>query len=377
LGVFLWAIIEAPLQVNPMHTALLVPSLIRRNINIRVPQDFATPQEALDSLRGTTCMGVAIIIAAGTYDQHLVIRDIALLGDPSADTGDVPYEAARFGLAIRMENYADRIAPAVTVRGITSQVGNVAVCGIRANMNGITNLLNWGFGAINRGRLFCYDCLADNVAGVTNPGGSFGFGFLAQNGGMLRSYRGIARNCTHGFGSLRGSLLLAPLAVAENNKSWQFYSGESSSLWVPNSSGRGPYGYYSIQNSALYADSSTFVGTLAGSSYCALATIGSRLSCSSCNFSVGFIGVYSDVGSVVVANNTRCTGLSYGFFSTTGGTIHCASAIAQNDTVGYYAATAGVIYAYTTSANNAGNTTNYSPATSGVFGNTNGQVMFS
>jgi hypothetical protein len=360
-----------------MHLPLTIPAFIRRNVTLRVPVDFPTPQEALDSLRGTTCMGVAIVIAAGTYDQHLVIRDISVLGDPSADPGDVAYDAARFGLTLRMDGYADRAAPTVTVRGITSQVENVAVCGIRANLNGITNALAWGFGAINKGRLFCYDCVADNIGNVTTPSGSSGFGFLAQNNGMLRAYRGVARNCTHGFLSTKNSLLFAPGAVTENNKSWQFYTQESSVLLVTNSNGRGPYGYGASLSSALYLDGSTFVATLAGGSYGVLCSLGSRAFCSNCNFSVGYIGVYCDHGSYVVANNTRCTGVTFGFYATIMGSIHCNAAVAQTTTVGYYAIQAGNIVATATAANNAGNTTNYSPATSGVFGNTNAQIIFS
>jgi hypothetical protein len=356
---------------------LTFPTPTKRGLNIKVPRDFATPQDALDFLRGSIVADVTVDIAAGTYEQSLIIRDIYALGNPPLDIGDVAYDASRHGLAIRMDGYTDRVAPAVTVQRITSQVRNVAVCGIRANLNGMATNLNWGFAASGGASLFAYDCLADNAGGV-NLSNNFGIGFGAYSGGFLRAYRATARNCQNGFQSLRNSRLFAPAAVAEFNKAYQYAANDLSLLLASNSQARGPSGYWSDLGSHLIADASTFTGTLPASSFGFYATNGSRLNCNNAVATGGFLGAYGYLGSYVVANGMRSTGNAYGFYAHSSGTVACTSAIVQNaSAVGYFAANDGRIHAVSTVATNSGNATNYSPATSGTPGNSNAVIIYS
>lgn len=356
---------------------LTFPTPVKRNLNIKVPRDFPTPQDALDFLRGSICSDVTVDITPGTYDQSLIIRDIYALGNPSLDIGDVAYDASRHGVAIRMDGYTDRAAPAVTVQRVTSQVRNVAICGIRANLNGMATNLNWGFAASGGASLFAYDCLADNVNGV-NLANNFGIGFGAYSGGFLRAYRATARNCQHGFQSARNSRLFAPAAVSEFNKSYQYISNELSLLSAPNSQGRGPSGYWSDNGSHLVADASTFIGTVPASTFGFFSTNGARLSCNSAVVTGSFLAAYANSGGYVVANSMRSTGNAYGMYAYSSGVVVCTSAIVQNaNTVGYFAANDGRIHALSTVATNSGNATNYSPATSGTPANSNAVIIYS
>jgi hypothetical protein len=58
-----------------------------------------------------------------------------------------------------------------------------------------------------------------------------------------------------------------------------------------------------------------------------------------------------------------------GFYAANGAYLAASGSTARNNGTGYNAQWGGLAVALSTSANNSGNTTNYSPATSGTPGN--------
>jgi hypothetical protein len=59
------------------------------------------------------------------------------------------------------------------------------------------------------------------------------------------------------------------------------------------------------------------------------------------------------------------------------GFMQVDGATSRSNATGYFAQIQGVLAAGSTNANNSGNTTNYSPGTSGVEGNNGGMIIFS
>jgi hypothetical protein len=74
--------------------------------------------------------------------------------------------------------------------------------------------------------------------------------------------------------------------------------------------------------------------------------------------------------SISVNSTTAYLGQLFGY-------LHAQAATARQNTTGYYCATRGYLYAPNTALNNNGNGTDYNPAVSDTFGNSNGSITWS
>lgn len=156
--------------------------------------------------------------------------------------------------------------------------------------------------------------------------------FQASDGGYLKTdAKCVAVKCTNGFICTRNAYLLCDGTYVSDSGTAAYTVGAASLLNVNNAvATKSVVGFYSTDTATLYAINSI----------------------SSYNTDSGFL-----------AGNT-----SY---------LAAAGATARNNGTGYNANWAGFINAVTTSGNNSGNTTNYSPSTSGVPGNNNAMVRWS
>ncbi len=90
------------------------------------------------------------------------------------------------------------------------------------------------------------------------------------------------------------------------------------------------------------------------------------------------IGFWAQLGGMVESSPAAASyNTDSGFKSQDGSTLYAAGSTARNNAVGYFATWQSLLAADSTNANNSGNTTNYSPATSGTEGNTSALIRWS
>jgi len=89
-------------------------------------------------------------------------------------------------------------------------------------------------------------------------------------------------------------------------------------------------------------------------------------------------GFWTGHDGYILADSSKSTYITNnGYYAENKGTIHCNAATAQNCNIGYLADWNSYLYALNTNANNSGNVTNYTPATSGTEGATDGIIQWS
>jgi hypothetical protein len=374
-----------------MHRLLVYPQTkaIKRNLTVRVPQDFSTIQRAIDYFRGVTCVGCGINIAPGTYDEYLIVKNIQAVGEPpySADmttTGSLgnPIGAlGSHGLELRMVGYADNVVPGVIIGGIISYINDLGLYGIRAIMtraSPVAPSVSYGFMAYQKGRISCYDCQAINGNAASSPPINSVIGFSAVEQGIIKATRAIARNCNIGFYSLNLSSLVANDSISENNRSWQYLAQDNSSLRAVRGRAVGFNGFGSYYNSTVYAQDTIQVGTGTSNTngygyYAQNATILADRAFGDFNF----VDFYSDLNSFISATSSKSLRSYYAYLSYNRSLIQCDGAAAGTSQIGFTAQNSAVLFAYNTTQKLSGNTTNYSPTPSGTIGNGDSVVFYS
>jgi hypothetical protein len=160
-------------------------------------------------------------------------------------------------------------------------------------------------------------------------------------------------------------------------------------------SGHGIYGsigsVISVENCVAY--NATF-GYASEIGYATLTSYGGAVSAWGCTY--GFIsndagqirslytvsvgdtfGFFTQNTSYLRASNSIAVNTTNGYTCQLFSNMYVDTATARQNTIGYYCASRGYLYAVSTNANNNGNGTNYNPAVSDVFGNSNGSITWS
>lgn len=354
---------------------LLRVEVFKKNKLVRVPEDFPTINAAIEEFRNYNCIGCGIDIAPGNYDEYLVLKDIFSSGSLNFNmlSSDVPGVIGTHGLELRARGYQDAAVPSVNIRGLISVIQDLGVYGLKSNLNGITPERGYGFAALAGANLFLYDCQVDNVNN-NNLNGNYGEGFSARFGGKLRARRAVARNCHYGFVALRSSFLQAPSSFADVNRAAQYFCSELAAMSVIASTARGTNGFHASFRSEIFANNAVQVGSNTGTGY---HSFDSLIHCQNASSDFNSMGYYALYQGMIFAIGATCKRASTnGFLADAGGFIQAASGIAQNNAIAYQASNGSTLLAAGSNVNNVGNTVNYSPATSGAFGNNNAYVGF-
>lgn len=158
------------------------------------------------------------------------------------------------------------------------------------------------------------------------------FGFQSSDGGNLVTDANCAAvKCTYGFIATRGGYLAANSTYSSDNTS---------------------FGYISVGSAIMNINS--IVAT---------------------NNNIGVVS--QDNSAAYVSTAVSSFGSSHGYLATNNGFLFAQGSTARNNVTGYGASWNSLVVALSTNANNSGNTTNYSPATSGTPGNFDGLTNWS
>jgi hypothetical protein len=367
-----------------MATKLLsyaVPATLLRNAVLRVPEDFASIGAALAYLRGKVCLNTAIDIAPGTYNESLIISDISTGGSFNASvalaaTTPTTGILGVHGLELRARNYTDGMTtPSVSIQGLVSFVRDVGVFGFRATLNTLPEHLLYGFAAMNGGVLSCYDCQA--IGTGYNINNNFGSGFASLSNGLLRAKKAIASNLQHGLIAQHDGLIHADGALAQDNRTYQIFAAQKSTISVNNLTASGVNGVYSAGNSNIWANNSVVTGTAMGTGIGFLATYGGYINSQSAQSSLFLQGFLTTHNGKIDALNAIASNCSQGIYSNSNGYVAANGSTTRNCTTGYFANMGAFLFAPNTLAKASGNGANYSPSTSGTPGNTNAVIHFS
>jgi len=358
------------------HDAHLAETVIKTSKTINVPADYATIQEALDSLKYTWIpddITVTISVAAGTHLHtsqisitHSCGSQIQIIGaDPITTTitsvGTVTGAAGAWSVPINVTNATGMaVGDYVIIRNTAGTDDHYAHRGIweitAINVNTVTvkNTHQSGIfpsATLSGGDFICLKTVLkfNNCNGIVSCHANLGLldkvavvgnGTSGYSGVVVGSSTTIPSNASivcgssmgvNGFGSrgfyaLYSSSIEAPSSTASGNGSYGFCAEYSSSIstYSSTASGNGSYGFCDLYSSSIRADASTASGN--GSyGFCAdySSSIRAYSSTASGNGSYGFCALYSS--SLRADSSTASGNASSDYFASKMGYIYCYS----------------------------------------------------
>jgi hypothetical protein len=347
--------------------------------------DFTTIQAAWDFLKGRLLTAtVTINVQAGTYNEALTLNNqpsssfVTIQGDTRTaagqhfpTTGSITKAGNNCTITLVSTPPSDFTSSDHVVVGGATTVANVGRFPI-VSINTVSKTVTYVNAAgvaeavrVNTQVVFCPNRILD----FTGLGANGVLGLCPAvptfSGFTLLSSSGAATAVT----VVEGALLVTKcLAFGLATYGFQARSAGRLRTDVNCTAVKCERGFIATQNGTLTAD-----GTYA----------------SDCT-AVGYMG---HLGSFLIATNAVATQTVIGFLSQDASTLYAAPAVASHNTLtgflvadggtarnngtGYSANWNGLVSANSTSANNSGNTTNYSPATSGTPGNFDGLSRWS
>lgn len=348
-------------------------------------KDYATIQGAIDSFSGAAIFGTNYIdVDAGTYDEAVDFSSLLLAGGAT-----------------------------LTLRGDARVLAGLSyVDGSRANLLGLANGGSGTCAISNAGAVVTVTGSTTNPDFDADGWGSGDTVLIYNNAGAIAEYTidSVLNNAitltvaAPAIGNDATAIALLPdRRIARSTAGPCVYAPYIRGIGVDGfylltSTGTSCHGVYSIRGSAVdvencvaYAED---VGFYAEFAYSAILSSGGAVSAWGCT--QGFFA--NDTGQVRVLYTVAvgcvtgfwCQTLSFlqayaaiavnatsGFYCQLMGFMYAEQATARQDTTGYHGLSRGYIYATSTNAQNNGNGTNYNPAVSDVFGNSNGSITWS
>lgn len=353
--------------------------------------DFTTIQAAWNYLKGRSLSSlVTISVASGTYNENVVLRDqpfaslIKLQGDTrtaaglhAPTTGSITKSGSDCTITLVNAPPSDFTSSDFVVIGGTTSAANVGrfpIVSINVGAKTVTYTNASGVAEavrVNTQVVFCPDRIIQPTTGVgvdaSREGGTSlaGFTFLCSSATFAIGIR--VQGCTlsaggccvfgmhdSAFAAIRGGVLGTDGNCSAVKSFVGFLAGENAATIVDNT----------------YAADNTFAGYQCTGSAHLRATNGLAT-----NSSIGFFA--QSGGNMQVLPGTASFNATTGFRADDSAHILANSSTARNNATGYFASWQSLIVADTTNANNSGNTTNYSPATSGTEGNNSGLIRWS
>lgn len=343
-------------------------------------KDYTTIQGALDYFANKICVGCYINVDAGTYDEFLTLSVLSLTNN---------YRGITIQGDSRVLAGAAWVDGAPILNGQTN--GGTGACALSNSGNnivvaGATTNPDFGAGGVMSG---------DKVMIFNNS-----WAWAEYTVSSVSANTITLTTAAPAVGSTGTSIILLPnrrLIPSSGGTPMQFFSsGSMIGFYIKAYS----TSYVCISGSQLI--NILFSNTCLDNAFYALNTFGGT------NVFTGgrpnsiirsTAGIVSRNGSFVRADRSVAVGCTVGFNASanshlhadyavaakctqgisaiSGGNLRAESASAVACTTGYYAIRQSFIDALTTNANNSGNTTNYSPATSDTVGNVNSIITWS
>lgn len=354
--------------------------------------DFTSIQAAWNYLKGRVLnSAVTIDVAAGTYNEAVVLRDqpygalISIRGDARtaagqhfATTGSIT--KAGSNCTITLVNTppsdftnADHIVIGGTASG--ANVGRFPIVSINTGAKTVTyqNAAGVAEAVLTHTRLvFCPNRIINftgNTVGVDSGRG----GATSMSGFTMLS---SAASGAFAVRATAGGSLGLQRMVAYGILDTGFYAANGGQLGTDANSAAVACrrGFEAAANGLVFANG-TYSANHADASY--LASIGGFLSAPNAIATKGQYGFLAQLGATMSANGAACSQFgACGFKAEYTARIHAEFASATFCVNGYVAEYVGCILALSTSANNASNGTNYVPATTGTLGTTGGVMQW-
>jgi hypothetical protein len=352
----------------------------------------STIQAAWDSLLNKIPLTpVTIEVLAGTYTEALTLgrqpfaHDITIQGDTRTaagshftTTGSITKSGSNCTITLVNTPPADfTSSDHIVVGGAASaaNAGRFAIVSIDTGAKTVTYVNASGVAEAVRTNtevIFCPNRIIDftgNHTGVT---------CVSSVGATLSGFTLMSSSVTESFGIhvIGQAELNAAKCVAWNVRDVGFRTTDGGMLNANTTctAVKCGVGFYAAKNSCINAYD-TYVSNCPQAGYAA--ALGGQMSAaraiSTANSQFGFQasgGTIYTIGAVASYNQAA------GFVAQNNSTMLVDTSTARNNLIGYAADWHGLLIARGTSANNSGNTTNYSPATSGVEGNFGGIIAF-
>jgi hypothetical protein len=353
--------------------------------------DFTTIQAAWDSLKGRLLQSsVTISVQAGTYNEAVLLNRqpfselITIQGDTRSaagqhfvTTGSITKSGSNCTITLTSPPPSDfTSSDYVVVGGAASaaNVGRFAIVSIDAVNKTVTYANASGVAEALRADtqvIFCPNRIID-FTGLGN-----GVTSTCAVAPVLSGFT-LLSSSSAGSGVLvpGAAALVANQCAAFNITSVGFQASDGGNLTTDAkcTAVKCQFGFLSTRGACVNA-SNTYASDSSSFGYAVFASVLMANAAVATNNLYGFHG--EDCGAMYVSSSIASFNSNAGFNTTNNGFLLAASSTARNNVTGYQASWNALTDAPNTNVNNAGNTTNYSPATSGTAGNFEGLTQWS
>jgi hypothetical protein len=354
--------------------------------------DFTTIQAAWNYLKGRSLSSlVTISVAAGTYTEALVLQDqpfasfVKIQGDTrtaaglhAPTTGSITKSGNNCTITLVSAPPSDFTSSDFVVIGGTASAANVGRFPIVSidvgnktvtytNASGVAEAVR-----VNTQVIFCPNRIIDFSSG------NVGLDAFRGGGTSVAGFTLLSTSATVAIGiRVQGvTLTLAGCCIFGLHDG--AYNAIRSGVLVTDancSAVKCLFGFQASDNGTVICDS-TYVAEITVAAY--YSNRGSFLRTNNGIATNSNTGFYSQTAANLQAlPGVASFNVTNGFRAEDGATLLVISSTARNNGIGYFSTWQSLLVADTTNANNSGNTTNYSPATSGTEGNTSALIRWS
>jgi hypothetical protein len=353
--------------------------------------DFTSIQAAWNYLKGRLISSlVTIDVAAGTYTENVALSDqpfaslVKIQGDTrtaagqhSTTTGSITKSGSDCTITLVNAPPSDFTSSDFVVIGGTTSAANVGRFPIVSidvpnkkvtytNASGVAEAVR-----VNTQVIFCPNRILDF------SGGNVGFDVSRGGGTTIVGFTLISTNSTLALGIRANGATLGVNACCQfglHDTAFATIRGGVIGTNANCSAVKCLYGFSSSENGALVCDNTYAADNTAAGYYAARGGFLRANGAVATNCNVGFS---SQTAGDIFAAATASFNATNGFRAEDIASALVSGSTALNNGVGYYSTWQSLLVADSTSANNSGNTTNYSPATSGTEGNTSALIRWS